>query len=531
MKRIFAIVSIIAVAAGVTHAQTVSPEWAKKWQEDLAFMQEELPRRHADLFHAITQEEFDSAISALSSAVPTMSQDEIVVELAAVVALVQDGHTRLTLPVVDGTGFFRGHSKTPAPNDPALLLHHYPIRLYIYTDGLFVERIGVENKELAGARVQRIGKMSADEAMAAIAPVIQRDNEMQINLLLPSRLVIPEILHARGVIDNKEKVVFVLQTADGKEQTLALAPVPDNETVEWIDARGDNTPLYLRDPERNYWFEYLREERTVFFQYNEVYDEGEESIADFAVRLTEFIDNNDVDRLVIDLRFNSGGNNGLNRSLLHELIRCRKVQTPGSLFAIVGRGTFSAAMMFSMDLEEHTNVVFVGEPTGAKPNHYGDSRKIQLPNTGLTIRASTLYWQYGDPRDQRPWIAPHIYAELSSEDYRTGRDPGLEAILAFGSDAPPENVAGQWSGRVREYVINVNFDSEGKEWTATIDFPEQEVMGLPLQGIGYDAPKLHFELQDEVGLILFDGEVRGGRVIGGATMNGLTYPYVLNRKQ
>jgi hypothetical protein len=84
----------------------------------------------------------------------------------------------------------------------------------------------------------------------------------------------------------------------------------------------------------------------------------------------------------------------INRSLLHALIRAPELRDPGSLFVITGRGTFSAAMMFAIDLEKQSNAIFVGEPTGASLNHYGDSRKVQLPNSGLTIRVSTLYWQY-----------------------------------------------------------------------------------------------------------------------------------------
>ena len=36
-----------------------------------------------------------------------------------------------------------------------------------------------------------------------------------------------------------------------------------------------------------------------------------------------------------------------------------------------------------------TEAVFVGEPTAGKPNSYGDSRRITLPNSGVTVRAST----------------------------------------------------------------------------------------------------------------------------------------------
>ena len=59
-----------------------------------------------------------------------------------------------------------------------------------------------------------------------------------------------------------------------------------------------------------------------------------------------FIDANDVERLIMDVRGNRGGNNGKNRALIYGLIRCDKFPDAGSLYTITDRGTFSAAMMF-----------------------------------------------------------------------------------------------------------------------------------------------------------------------------------------
>ena len=82
--------------------------------------------------------------------------------------------------------------------------------------------------------------------------------------------------------------------------------------------------------------------------------------------------------------------------------------------------------MLVNDLEQYTDAVFVGEPTGGKINHYGDSRRITLPNSGVTVRVSTLWWQ-GDERDKRPWKAPDIAAEPTFADYRANRDPALRS--------------------------------------------------------------------------------------------------------
>ena len=81
-------------------------------------------------------------------------------------------------------------------------------------------------------------------------------------------------------------------------------------------------------------------------------------------------------------------------------------------------------------LENYADVEFVGEPSASRGNHYGDSRRIVLPHSHITVRVSTLYWQLSDPRDVRPWIEPARPAALTLADYAAGRDPVLEAALA-----------------------------------------------------------------------------------------------------
>ena len=103
------------------------------------------------------------------------------------------------------------------------------------------------------------------------------------------------------------------------------------------------------------------------------------------------------------------------------------------LFVLIGRSTFSAARFLVNELEHYTDAVFVGEPTAGKANHYSDSRKITLSNSGITVRVSTLWWQE-DPRDTRQWKAPDIAAELGSADYRDNVDPAFQAVLTYRSE-------------------------------------------------------------------------------------------------
>src|SRR5207245_1365456 len=76
-------------------------------------------------------------------------------------------------------------------------------------------------------------------------------------------------------------------------------------------------------------------------------------------------------RLVIDLRWNGGGNTFLSQALLHHLIRNREISRRGTLFVIIGRLTFSAAQNTATAIGRETEPIFVGEPTRPAPHQPG----------------------------------------------------------------------------------------------------------------------------------------------------------------
>ncbi len=136
----------------------------------------------------------------------------------------------------------------------------------------------------------------------------------------------------------------------------------------------------------------------------------------------------DVARVVVDLRHNGGGDN-TTLGPLDFALRDPAINRPGHLYVLIGRITFSAAANFATDLEQETAATFAGEAMGGSPNLYGDTRRIELPYGGQALYMATRYWERSTPDDQRITIEPEIRAVLSSDDYFGGRDPVLQAIL------------------------------------------------------------------------------------------------------
>ena len=158
-----------------------------------------------------------------------------------------------------------------------------------------------------------------------------------------------------------------------------------------------------------------------------------------------FVAANDVQRLIIDVRRNGGGNNHLLAPLI-EGARASKLNRPGGLYVLIGRQTFSAAQNFVNRMENSTQVLFAGEPTGASPNLVCETETYHLPNTGLAVLISTRRWQDSVPNDHRIWTMPDIPAPLTFDDYVNGRDPVIAAVLAFDSSGlrPAPDLAQRW---------------------------------------------------------------------------------------
>ncbi|HSG98480.1 MAG TPA: hypothetical protein VLB27_00425, partial [candidate division Zixibacteria bacterium] len=105
-------------------------------------------------------------------------------------------------------------------------------------------------------------------------------------------------------------------------------------------------------------------------------------------------------------------------------------------FVITGRNTFSAASHLVTYLETFTNALFVGEPMGGSPNHYGDAPEVTLPNSGILARFSSLYWQNSTPFDSRRVHGPDLYAPMTSQDYFNNSDPALTVIANYRPQSP-----------------------------------------------------------------------------------------------
>ncbi|HKR10272.1 MAG TPA: tetratricopeptide repeat protein [Gemmatimonadaceae bacterium] len=395
------------------------------WRTDIALLGREVRRKGyaQGITRSLAQGQFEDSVRKLSEAVPNMSDGQIVVGMMRLLKSLGDGHTGILRP--------------PAQADFALAL---PLQFYLFKEGLFIIGADPRYKELLGAQVVRFGSRSIDDVMKALDPVISRDNDLWPSQIGPYRMRSLPLLNALGVVPDIHSISLDVVDAAGKRRAVTVnadSSHPDiwNEfPADWLtyaQTLGTPLPLYLKNTASNYWFEYDPANKVVYFQFNRVLNDANESLAAFSERLYRFINEHDVSKLVIDMRWNNGGNTFLSRPLLNRIIRSDKVNQPGKLFVIIGRRTFSAAQNTATFFERNTAAIFVGEPTGSSPNFVGEETPFSLPYSKIIANVSDLYWESSWPQDHRKWIAPQIYVPPTFSAYRAGRDPAMEAILAF----------------------------------------------------------------------------------------------------
>ncbi|HEY6549457.1 MAG TPA: hypothetical protein VI589_16185, partial [Vicinamibacteria bacterium] len=168
----------------------------------------------------------------------------------------------------------------------------------------------------------------------------------------------------------------------------------------------------------------------------------------FAAGLRDTLASANVDSLIVDVRHNNGGNNGLLQPLIDTIAGFAAGSPQRRVYVITSRVTFSAAQNFITRLERRVpGALFAGEPSMSSPNFTGEDNPVTLPFSGLAVSISNRYWQDSDPSDQRPWIAPQIAVGLSSQDWLRNRDPVLDAVLqAIAKQRPKDREAAGGEG-------------------------------------------------------------------------------------
>ncbi|MFN8138720.1 MAG: hypothetical protein U0R49_02860 [Fimbriimonadales bacterium] len=383
------------------------------WRYDARLMVREAQRIHYDPFIHFPKKEQEIWLKTIQRDIPKMNDNEIKIAFMKYMVRLGDGHTGI---------------RTAEPEKNPIL----PLQLYWFEEGIYVIAASKDHGELVGRKVTRVAGHDIMELMKAVEPTIWRDNPQGIRSAAPSRATQPWVLNGLGFLTDLSGADVTTIGDSGDSKTVfvqAKVGQPDATWVNWLERR--ESPLYLQNRAKPYHLVTLPELGAVYVQYNSVRNDPAEVLSEFSSRLTDTLKSTNAQRLIVDVRFNGGGNTFLSRPLVSAIITNPVINKRGHLFVITGRQTFSAAQNFTTDLGRAAEVIYVGEPTGSSPNFVGETVRFTLPYSKMQGSISDLYWQRSWPMDSRIWIAPDLPAPPTFAAFKANIDPAMDAIREY----------------------------------------------------------------------------------------------------
>ncbi len=382
----------------------------KQWRDDLQFFARELPKRHMNAFHLISREKFDSEVSDLDHKLDSSDLDHMFVALRVITASVGDGHTGINLP----------------ESAPPL---QFPISIASFGDDYRVTGAAPEFEKALGARMMKIGDTPVKRVAELLFRTTPQDEYPWYGMnIVNSFLANARMLHGLDIIPNHDTAQYTLVDAEGKEFTIDVHSLPpvDYAKIQLAHAYKEG-PLYTQKPGENFWFTYLPASRTVYCDVRVIRD-----LSGPAKSLMSYLKDHEkeVDKLVIDLRQNGGGdyNEGLHH-LVEPLRDNPHINQKGHLFVLIGPRTFSAAMSNATHFRYRTNAMLVGTPIGEKPNSFAEKSQMTLPNSKMIVTYSVKFYKFVETGENI--VRPDQEINTTWEDFIAGRDPALEWILNY----------------------------------------------------------------------------------------------------
>lgn len=383
-----------------------------QWIEDIDYLNNLLTENHPYLNKNSTN--FDKEIGKLKNDLKILDDEQIKISLTQIIASLGDGHTNIEL--------VNTYDEV------------YPLYLWWYGNDLIVQGASLEYRDLIGKKVVEIANKPIKEVIDNINTLIPTESEMWVNYVNSVYIIRPEILKYLKIVED-DKTTWTFQDDAGEFITRDISTKKNGSfEMETIDPY-----IALKDKNDHdwYWYKYIDKDKILYFQYNVCYDKltiGDNNsdypiFNDFLSEMEALIDSSDIDKLVIDLRNNGGGDSRVITPFIEMIAKNDELNKKGKIFVIVGRKTFSGGVSAASDITTNLEAISIGEPTGGLVNCTGNIRNMTLPNSKLNISYSTEQFYFSSKYDGS--FIPDIIVNQSIESSKKHIDDVYETIVKF----------------------------------------------------------------------------------------------------
>lgn len=401
------------MAYGQSKLNTMTPQL---WEKDLNYLDMKIQKEFNSFIPGI-KEEFSKEVAALRSKLSNLKNYEVAGEIMRILATLKDGHTELNI----------GHSKVG--------FHRVPLSLYIMEGEFYVLAAHEKYSHLVGGKVMAIGNTPIKEAFERLKRNMSHDNNMEFLHAGPGYITLTELLVYLNLTKEHLKSDFTIRQLDGSKVKTTFTGIDINAYNKgpwkrYRDMNGLETPLYQSQTSSSYWYQYLPEGKTMYFNFSRVNNQkGKQSIKSFTKELFAEIDRVKPEKLVIDLRLNNGGNYHRSKPIVAAIKDRPWLNQTGKVWAITSRRTFSAASTMCIFLKQGTHAQIIGEAGRTHPNWADNNEYMTLPNSDFLIEYTTKIKKHWPEHPDYDRVPVDVEVLPTFEAYSKGIDRVMEYIL------------------------------------------------------------------------------------------------------
>lgn len=304
----------------------------------------------------------------------------------------------------------------------------FPVMLRGFHDGdgynIYVLAVAEEHSDLLYSSLYAINGVPVKELAERIKELYPV-NDGAVYSVYCDYFSIREYLAAMGVVgfeDETATYTFIKEDGTKTEREISVAPIS-----EFPEGSYEGASYYSKDHSTNFWYEIFDDE-TVYMRINSFHEEKYTSLGKIAKEISEEANENNIGKIIIDLRGNPGGS--MEISGYDEFLKTVCEEKYGKVYILSNETNMQLGIMTASIIRKHgADAIIVGSK-GRNPNffNYGGKYFLALPNSELLFTCSDrmiISW----PGYEYDMLMPDIEIYQTLEDYKNGVDTVLEAVL------------------------------------------------------------------------------------------------------
>lgn len=382
----------------------------QQWQSDLTLYHQSLEKNHIDLFHQIDRTSFEKELNTIRNSVDQLSDWGIALGLMRLTRKVGDGHTAVSI----------ANWETAS----------YPIAVKKISNQWRITKAPVGYRHILGAKLESIDGTKLADIEAKLASVAQYvENPHSETIRIASYMPIGELLYELKITQSPRKAEFSLLTDEGKLTQLTLNTLSATQLAQLeykqLDVSSSSVVMPKNTDFDYLWYTTVKEKKAIYIRFDS-YPKFEEMVL-FVEKLLLFIEQNQSEQIVIDLRNNGGGDLYVGLVLANALNLLDNIDWNNGVYVLTSAVTFSAATSNAALFRQLLNAKIIGMPTGSNPTGYQDMGYFVLPCSKLRITYSKRMFRIHETATVG--VLPDILIEQNWYDYSKGVDNVLEDVF------------------------------------------------------------------------------------------------------